>query len=230
MMVLNLESLRSRQPGQPIRRILWWHFLHLLCYLWVAPFYRYRAWGVQHIPRDGAVLLISNHQSFLDPILVGLASHHRQFYAMARSTLFHKPQFAWLIRSLNAIPINRNEADTAAMRQCLEVLKQNHALLIFPEGTRTTDGQTGDFAPGTMLLIKRSKAPVIPVAVEGAFDAWPRGRKLPRLFGRIGVQYGKPIPAAELAAMGAQDGMMHLQKIVEQMRLELIERMDNTQA
>ncbi len=219
------EAFRARQPGERMSRIAWWHFLHGLCYLWVAPCYRYRAWGQHNIPRDGSVMLVSNHQSFLDPILVGLASHHRQFYAMARDTLFEKKQFAWLIRSLNAIPINRDEVDMAAMRRCIEVLKQKHALLIFPEGTRTEDGRTGAFAPGTMLIIKRSNAPVVPVAIEGAFDAWPRNRKLPRGCGRIGVEYGKPIPADVLTKMGAEQGMNYLQQQVETMRLGLVERL-----
>jgi 1-acyl-sn-glycerol-3-phosphate acyltransferase len=220
-----LESFRARQPGERLSRIAWWHFLHSMCYLWVAPCYRYRAWGVHNIPRTGPVMLVSNHQSFLDPILVGLAAHHRQFYAMARDTLFDKPQFAWLIRSLNAIPINRDEMDMGAMRRSLEVLKQQHALLIFPEGTRTQDGTTGTFAPGTMLLIKRSGAPVVPVAIEGAFDAWPRRKKLPGLTGRIGVSYGKPIASKVLSDMGAQAGMNYLQQQVETMRLELVEKL-----
>lgn len=129
------------------------------------------------------------------------------------------------MRSLNAVPINRNEADTAAMRKCLDVLKKKHALLVFPEGTRTPDGTTRPFSPGTMLLIKRSGAPVVPVAIEGAFDAWPRGRALPRSHGRIAVQYGQPIDADVLAKMGAKNAMIYLQNHIEQMRLELAERL-----
>jgi 1-acyl-sn-glycerol-3-phosphate acyltransferase len=223
--MLDFKALRRRQPGQPIWRILWWHLLHALSYLWIAPCYHYRAWGVHHIPRQGPVILISNHQSFLDPILVGLAGHHRQFYAMARSTLFEHPVLSWLIRSLNAIPINRNEADTAAMRKCLDVLHRNHALLVFPEGTRTLDGSTQQFSPGTMLLIKRSGAMVVPVAIEGAFDAWPKGRSLPRCHGRIGVQYGQPIEAEVLVGLGARKGMAHLQEIIETMRQDLAARL-----
>lgn len=221
--MLKFKGLHGRQPNSPVYRILWWHFMHMLCYIWVAPCYRYRAWGIHNIPTDGPVILISNHQSFLDPILVGLAGHHRQFYAMARHTLFINPVLSWIIRSLNAIPINRDEADTAAMRRCLEVLKQQHGLLIFPEGTRTPDGTTQPFAPGTMLIIKRSKAPVIPVAIEGAFLAWPKGRKLPCLFGHVRVRYGRPIPADELAKMGAEKAMTRLQNEIEAMRLQLLE-------
>ncbi len=145
---MTLASLRARQPGASVGRILWWYGLHCLCYLWMGSCFRYRAWGLNHIPRTGPVLFVSNHQSYLDPILVGLGSHRRQFYAMARSTLFHQPAFAWLIRSLNAVPVERGTADMAAMRRSIGVLQRGHALLVFPEGTRTADGSIGPFQHG----------------------------------------------------------------------------------
>lgn len=215
------ETFRKRQPGAPIWRILWWHFLHLLCFLWFAPMYRYRAWGVRRIPAEGPVLLVSNHQSFFDPILVGLGSHRRQFAAMARSTLFDHPIFAWLIRSLNAIPVVQGESDLKAMRKCVEVLKQGQALLIFPEGERSTTGKTQAFATGTMLLIKRAKPTVMPVALDGAFAVYPRGRKFPRLRGRMAVMYGQPIAAETLLAMQPNEALAYLQQTVEQMRQEV---------
>lgn len=223
-----LTALRARQPGTPIYRILWWHVLHLLSYYWVTSCYRYRAWGVRHVPADGPVLLVSNHQSFLDPILVGLACHHRQFYAMARSTLFKRRVFAWLIRSLNAVPVRQGQADKAAMRQCLDMLQRGHALLIFPEGGRTFNGATQRFAPGTMLLIRRARAQVVPVAIEGAFAAWPRKRARPQAVGRIGVQYGRPIAAATLLAMGSEKALAELENRIETMRLGLADRMDRS--
>lgn len=217
-----LSRLRQRQPGQPIYRILWWHLLHFICWLWVAPCYRYRAFGQRHIPRTGPVLFVSNHQSFLDPILVGLAAHHRQFYAMARSTLFDHPVLSWLIRSLNAIPVERGQSDTASMRTCIQMLDQGHALLLFPEGTRTPDGTTQPFQRGLMLLIKRAKPTIIPVAIEGAYDVWPKGRKGPRATGRIRVRYGKPIDPLQLTALPADAALRELQSRIESMRLTLV--------
>ena len=219
-------SLRARQPGKPLHRILWWHVLHFLCFVWVAPCYRYRAWGIENVPPRGPVLLVSNHQSFLDPILVGLGAHHRQFYAMARSSLFRHPFFGGLIRSINAVPIERGASDMAAMRLCIDVLKQGHALLVFPEGTRTGNGTTGRFATGAMLLIKRSGATVVPVGIEGAFAVWPRWRKGPRLSGRIGVAYGEPIEAASLLALPADEATEHLRQTVERLRLGVAGRLD----
>ncbi len=216
---------RARQPGAGLWRIAWWHFLHAISYALVGTCYRYRAWGTRNIPGSGPLLLVSNHQSYLDPILVGLGCHRRQFYALARSNLFNHAAFSWLIRSLNAIPVDRGETDMAAMRRCLEVLRQGHALLIFPEGTRTLDGTTHAFATGTMLLIKRARPWVLPVAIEGAYGAWPKGRALPRPWGRIGVRYGAPIAAEALIAMGPDAALEHLRTVVEGMRRELGRRM-----
>jgi len=217
-------SLRSRQPGAPLYRVFSWYAFHFLCVLWMVPFYRYRAWGIHRIPECGPVLFLSNHQSFFDPVVVGIAAHRRQFYAMARSTLFSHPAFAWIIRMLNAIPIARGESDIAAMRRCIDVLKEDQGLLVFPEGTRTRDGKTMRFATGTMLLIKRAKPVVVPVAIEGAYTVWPRDRKVPHLFGRIGVMYGEPIAADTLIDMGADEALRYLREKVESMRLEVAAR------
>ena len=216
-----LEKIRRRQPGASIGRIMWWQLLHGLCYLWMGSCYGYRAWGMGNIPRSGPVLFVSNHQSFLDPILVGLGSHRRQFYAMARSTLFHNRYFAWLIRSINAFPVERGTSDTAAMRRALEVLKGGHALLVYPEGTRTVDGQVGTFHNGIMLLIKRAKPWVVPVAIDGAFEAWPKGQALPRAVGQVRVMYGKPYRAEDLLAIGSHQAIAELHGAVDRMKNDL---------
>lgn len=215
------ENFRKRQPGQPLYRILWWHFLHFLCLVWFKPMYRYRCWGKENIPDNGAILYLSNHQSYFDPILVGLGSYRRQFRAMARATLFDNPFFAWLIRSLNAIPVAQGESDLKSMRQCIDVLKQGHALLVFPEGERTLDGTTKEFASGILLLIKRTKPTIIPVALDGAFDVWPRNQKNPKWFGRIATCYGQPIAPEKILAMDSKEALVYLQQTVEQMRLQV---------
>lgn len=218
------DALRARQPGAPLWRILWWHVPHYFCFVFIVTLYRYRAWGVNRIPSSGPLLIVSNHQSFLDPALIGLSSHKRQFHAMARSTLFRNPVFAWLIRSLNAVPVERGESDIAAMRRCIDALSRGNALLVFPEGTRTLDGTTRRFATGTMLLIKRARPTVLPVAIEGAFEAWPKGRAAPKLCGRIGVMFGEPIEADRLIDMGAPAALEHLRDTIETMRLDIARR------
>jgi len=166
------------------------------------------------------VLFVSNHQSFLDPIIVGIGTR-LPFFALARSTLFHHPVLGWLIRSLSAIPVEQGAGDLSAMRQCVDVLKADQPLLIFPEGARTLDGRTHPFETGTMLLIKRARPRVVPVAIEGAFEVWPRGARRPRPFGRIAVAFAESIDAETLLAMGAEEARAHLADLVESMRLGL---------
>lgn len=220
-----LKHLRRRQPGHPIARILWWHACHALCVVWFAVCYRFRFFGQHHIPRTGPVLFVANHQSMLDPIIVGIGSSHRQFYAMARKTLWNNKLLGHMMNTLNAIPVDQDKPDASTMKRCIDILKQNHALLIFPEGARTLTGQTEPFEPGLMLIIKRAKPTIIPVALEGAYDAWPRTKKLPKPFGRIACQYGKPIPAEEVLAMKPKDGLEHLRQTVESLRVKLAEQM-----
>lgn len=217
--------MRRRQPGEPLWRIFAWYALHFPCFAWFMLCHRYRAWGVQRIPETGPLLIVSNHQSFYDPIIVGLAGHKRQFRALARATLFHNRFFAALIRLLNAIPVEQGAGDTRAMRTSMQVVKDGHALLIFPEGARTLSGRTEKFETGTWLLIKRTGARVLPVAIEGAYDVWPRTRKVPRPFGRIGFMIGEPIDAHSLLKMSPEQGLEHLRQHVEAMRLDLTDKL-----
>jgi 1-acyl-sn-glycerol-3-phosphate acyltransferase len=176
---------------------------------------------MHHIPRSGPILFVSNHQSYLDPILVGLGSHRRQFYAMARSTLFGNRFFAWLIRSLNAVPVERGASDMAAMRRAIDVLRGGHALLVYPEGTRTVTGEVGPFQSGILLLIKRANPWVVPVAIDGAFEVWPKGRALPRGAGRVRVMFGPAVAGADLLRLGTQGAIEELHHRVDEMRKEL---------
>lgn len=207
-------------------RIIGWYGIKVVCYLYMVVFHRYRVWGVRHIPRTGPVLFVSNHQSFFDPVLVGMGAHRRQFYSLARATLFRNPLFAGWIRFLNATPVDQEKSDIVAMRKCIDLLKDQQALMIFPEGARTLDGTTDEFATGVMLVIKRAKPTIIPVAIEGAFDVWPRVNKAPKLWGRIGVMYGEPFTSEELLAGGTpEEALGHLRERVEAMRLEVRDRM-----
>lgn len=211
-----------------LRQWIWWYMLEFPCQVWVTVAYRFRVWHARRVPRRGGVLLVANHQSYLDPILIGVAGHRRPFYAMARSSLFHNRFFAWLIGTLRAIPIEHGGTDLTAMRRCMEVLRRGAALLVFPEGARTRDGSVASFASGTMVLIRRTRPTVVPVAIEGAYQAWPRGGRL-RAFGRIGVAYGEPIEAETLLALPTADALGVLESRVEALRQEVREKMGRGQ-
>jgi len=171
-----------------------------------------RVGGGRHVPASGPALLIANHQSFFDPLLVGLGAGRPLCY-LARKTLYRNPVFAWLIRSLNAVPIDQAGIGKEGLKTTLELLHSGRAVLVFPEGERTTDGAMQALKPGVQLLIKRAEAPVVPVGIAGAYDAWPRWRKCPvpaPLFmaprpGTIAVSYGRPLDSRRLAELPRQD-------------------------
>jgi 1-acyl-sn-glycerol-3-phosphate acyltransferase len=141
-----------------------------------AIYFRLRIKGREHVPK-GPMLVCSNHQSHLDPVLVGLACYDPITY-LARDTLF-KGWFAKLIVYMGAIPIQRDGLGFAGVKKTLERLKIGEKVLVFPEGTRSPDGQLHPFKGGLALIARRAKVPLLPMAIAGAYEAWPRRQKLP---------------------------------------------------
>ncbi len=159
--------------------------------------------GMEHVPASGAVLLVANHSSVLDPPFVGcVAPRHLSF--LAKAALFRVPLFGRLIRALNARPVRREGADAAALRVALRVLEQGGALLVFPEGTRGEEGRLREPKPGAALLAVLSGAPVVPVLVRGSWAAWPRGRSLPRP-AKVVVTFGTPLRFARPAGAARKE-------------------------
>lgn len=170
----------------------WWRFLRFFAqWLFILAFGG-RTFGVRRVPSHGPALLLSNHQSFLDPVLATLALHRESAF-MARDSLFRIGPFAWLIRSLNAFPVKPGHTDVGAFRQAMRILKGDGCLTAFPEGTRTWDGRLNRPMPGLLALAQRCRVPIIPVVIEGAYEAWPRSVTLPRPR-RVMVEYGAAIP------------------------------------
>jgi len=211
------EAPSERRPL--LDRILYWAgwtiFRVLLSLIWRAHYS-----GAESVPRKGGCLIVSNHQSHIDPPLVGTAVISRPMHFIARVGLYKNAVFGWLITHVHTIPIREETGDLAAIKEALKRIEQGHAVCIFAEGTRSPDGTIQPFKRGVALLLKRSKCPVIPAAVEGAFDTMPRGRSLPKLKGRVACFYGKAIEHDELLADGVDGALLRLAKNVEQLRLE----------
>ena len=211
---MSQRSLHSR---------LWYDFLRYLLRVGAVLIYRYRATGRENIPATGGVLLVTNHQSHLDPPLVGIGVTRRMNF-LARQSLFHFALFRWLIQSLDAIPLDREGIGISGMKESLRRLKRGEMLMIFPEGTRSHDGRIGRFMPGFTALAVRSGAAIQPAAIDGAFQAWPRSRRFPRP-GRIRVHYGEPIlpRRSPLSTTGncwrrSNDGCMNVSPAVDDWR------------
>lgn len=164
-----------------------------------------RVFGLHNVPERGGVLLVCNHQSFMDPVLVTMALHREGNY-MARDSLFKNPFFRRLIESLNAFPVRRNTADLGAIKEALRRIKQGRVVVVYPEGTRTEDGRIGPMFPGLGAIAKKAEATIVPTLIDGVFQAWPRDRKFPRL-GDVIIEYGPPILPNEYADLNAEQLM-----------------------
>ncbi len=194
----------------------WYRFCQILSQVYFPSFFNLRVLGVHNVPRTGPVLLASNHQSYLDPVLATLALPRDAVY-MAKQELFGNPVFRRLIESLGAFPIKQDSADTRAMREGLNRLKQGKALLVFPEGERTIDGSIIHFKAGFSVLARRAACPVVPMAIVGAEKAWHRRRRLFR-FKPIRVVYGRAISAEEIRAMDRNEVAAIIRKRITKLK------------
>ena len=160
--------------------------------------FRIRFHGVEHVPLTGAVVLVPNHVSFMDPVLATIPIH-RPLHYMTLEPYFRVPGLGILIRWCRAFPVRGDEADGRAARAALRLLHGGEPLVIFPEGGLSPDGTLQPFRAGAFRLALAARAPVVPVTIAGAFEAWPRRRRLPRP-GRIAVTYHRALTVADLPA------------------------------
>jgi 1-acyl-sn-glycerol-3-phosphate acyltransferase len=161
--------------------------------------------GAEHLITEGPVLVASNHQSFLDPPLIGNLYKDEMTY-LARKTLFNRFT-RWVYKNWNAIPVDQDRPDMASLKTIIRKLKEGNRVLVFPEGSRTLDGNIGEAAPGIGLIAAKSGVPIQPVRISGAREALPRGSARIR-FARITVSVGPPIhltPDEIKAAKGKED-------------------------
>jgi len=173
--------------------------------------------GRENIPHRGPAIVAVNHTSYLDPLLVGIAWVPYKLLYLAKKELFSIPVFGWLIKNLGAIPISREAPGVKAFRRIFGALERNQFVLMFPEGTRSWDGKWQTGKPGTGFIVYRAKVPVIPVLIEGAHRALPRGSRRIR-FTPISVQIGKPLqfPAFYTKAPGRQTYQAITDKIMSE--------------
>jgi 1-acyl-sn-glycerol-3-phosphate acyltransferase len=156
-----------------------------------ATYFRWRVYNPERVPAIGQVILAANHASFMDPPLVGSAAK-RAIHYLARDTLFRFPGVGATLRSVNAVPVSREGGALSGLRAILEQLELGEAVVLFPEGTRSRDGNLLPAQPGIGLVAIKSGASVVPVRVFGSFDAFSRDMKFPRPR-KVSVKFGKPI-------------------------------------
>ncbi len=199
---------RQRHPGSSLVSLVFFDCCREVVLFLLVLFYRLKRIGVGHVPSSGAVLMVANHQSFLDPPAVAVGIRHRQTDFLARGGLFSFKPFGWLIKQLHAMPIKQGAGDAGAMKATIAKMNAGKMMVVFPEGSRTPDGEMHPFQRGIAVLLKRTDCQIVPVGIAGAFDAWPRHKKLPRLFTkRIVVCYGEPIDAKALMEAGTDQAL-----------------------
>lgn len=169
--------------------------LYRLAQLLVRAFWplvgRVEVQGLDHIPADGPFILIANHQSYLDPILLQ-AVVRRPIHTMSKSTQFNDPVTGGIVKALKGFPVRRFEVDPQAVRLALRFIEQGRGVGIYIEGERTWDGRLQPPRLGTIRLLLKAGAPVVPCGISGAYDVWPRwGRPLRR--GTIRIRVGEPL-------------------------------------
>jgi 1-acyl-sn-glycerol-3-phosphate acyltransferase len=189
-------------PVRPRYKRWGYNAIRVFCRLAGVAAFGLRVFGRQHAPRGGAALICANHQSHFDPLIVGLAIDVR-INTLARRTLFDVPLLKQMIEYLDAIPIERDGMALSGIKITLQRLKQNEPVLLFPEGTRSRDGEVAPLKPGFVTLARRAAVPLVPVGFDGAYQAWPRTRNFP-WFSRIVVVIGPPITPAEFRDWSAE--------------------------
>jgi 1-acyl-sn-glycerol-3-phosphate acyltransferase len=173
----------------------------------------FRARGMEHLPESGA-LLLSNHQSFLDPLLIGLPLDRPVSY-LARHNLFRVPVIGWILRNTYVMPINRDAAGTESIREAVRRMQHGFLVGIFPEGTRSNTGDLGEIKPGFIALIRHGKLPVVPVGIAGGTDVMPRGALLPRR-GRVRVVFGAALPPDDVVRLSRRGSETQLVEFARQ--------------
>lgn len=180
--------------GRCLYAVLW-----VLCRTLAVSVFGFRARFAEPLPATGGLLVLSSHQSHLDPLLLGLATD-RRLSSLARSTLYRFRPFGAVITALDAVPIDREASALAGMKVVIRRLEAGAAVIIFPEGTRTHDGLIGDIKGGFAIIARRAGVPIVPVAIVGAHECWPRSARCPRP-GRIRLEFGRLITPADVAAV-----------------------------
>ena len=179
-----------------------------------STYFRWKVIDPQIVPLDGPAILASNHASFIDPPLIGSGLHRSMNY-LARESLFRFPVIGWILRSWNAVPVDRDGAGAKGLRNILDRLLSGSAIILFPEGTRTYNGEPQPPRSGIGLIVIKSEAPVIPVRVFGTFAAYGRQFTIPRPY-PIAVRYGSPIDFTALRSEAKTCSKPRLKQIYQE--------------
>lgn len=167
--------------------------------------FRVRVIGRENVPVSGGAILAGNHVSYMDPVLLWEFAPRERPHFMAKKELF-KGLIGWLLKEFYAFPVVRGSADRAAITTATKYLENGELVAIFPEGTRSSDGEAGEAHGGVSFIAMRAGVPVIPVAFVGTDKVLPRGQKLIRP-ARVTIKFGAPIDPASFTEGSRKERM-----------------------
>ncbi|HBF34682.1 TPA: hypothetical protein DDW35_08960 [Candidatus Sumerlaeota bacterium] len=174
-----------------------------LCLLFFKIWFGLEARNLDRLPAKGGYLVVLNHASNLDPPILGMLTRRIPSY-LAKSELFHNKLFAWWASHVGVMPINRDSVDRKALTRAINVLKNDEVMALFPEGTRTPDGNLQPGKPGVAMIAAQVNKPCLAAYIQGSFEAWPRGQKWPRRH-KIILWMGHPFELPARDGMGAKE-------------------------
>jgi 1-acyl-sn-glycerol-3-phosphate acyltransferase len=186
--------------------------------------YRIRAEGLENVPKKGAAIIAANHVSFLDSFFIPLVIKRRKMTYLAKADYFKSWKTSWFFKSVGQISCERQGGSKSqqSLEIALDVLKEQHLLGIYPEGTRSPDGRLYRGRTGVARLALTSGAPVVPVGLIGTDEVMPKAAKLPRLTGQIPVRvrFGKPLDFSRYA--GQEADRMVLRSVTDEIMFEIM--------
>jgi 1-acyl-sn-glycerol-3-phosphate acyltransferase len=186
-----------------------YNIFHNLAKLFARCFFSLRIIHPERMIEEGPLILAVNHSSYFDPPLAGICSH-RAVYYLARKNLLEWPFFGPLFPAMNVIPVERDGSDMSALREVIKKIREGNGVVLFPEGTRSRNGNLQPARPGIGLVIAKTSAPVLPMRIFGAYHAFPKGSRGLRLT-KITVVIGQPLRfAPEEVTPGTRETYQHL--------------------
>jgi 1-acyl-sn-glycerol-3-phosphate acyltransferase len=185
-------------------------------------YFGWRVCNPERVPLKGPAILASNHASFIDPPLVG-AGVKRGINYLARENLFRFPVLGWILHHWQVVPVDRDGGGAKGLKAILDRLLDGGAIILFPEGTRSRDGQLQPARSGIGLTVIKSVAPVVPVRVFGTFEAYNRQMRFPRPCRRVVVKYGRPMFFEQLRTEAKTCSKQRLKTIYQQVSSEIMQ-------
>ena len=171
---------------------MFYYVVKAICWLLLKIFWRMEIIGIENLPENGGLIIASNHVSYLDPAVL-VASLNRKIYFITKKEVFKNTFVSFILKNLNAFSVNRENVDILSFKKAINILREEKVLGIFPEGTRSLNGELQELKLGVVKIAMKTGVPILPVGIIGTYEIYPQGKKFPTLFKyKIIVHYGIP--------------------------------------